>query len=220
MHWWITPRWRYTDLKAKANLCGFTGRNGSVKKATKKHTPAPIRHAPNPNSLNGWELRVIPENVQPSARTATTTTCPERWWDKREMTRVTIRVHKLAVRTRCHNCGLFYGPIPTWQCKISFLLIAAFIRPQRDIASTDGVIKSRKWVSSWVGWLRLLLSLWIVCHAASPTKLGEVCTEILFCRRCGCHFFQSFVDILRPLNTTSRKWGKEWGLCRWVTRNV
>lgn len=40
-----------TYLNASANFAGFIANKGSVKKATKKQTPAPSKQAPNPNSL-------------------------------------------------------------------------------------------------------------------------------------------------------------------------
>ena len=40
-----------TYLNARANLAGRSAMKGTVKNATKKHTAAPIKHAPNPNSL-------------------------------------------------------------------------------------------------------------------------------------------------------------------------
>lgn len=40
-------------LKARANLAGRRARSGSVMKATKKQTAAPIKHPPNPSNLQG-----------------------------------------------------------------------------------------------------------------------------------------------------------------------
>ena len=41
----------WTDLSANANLAGRMGMSGAVKKATKKQTAAPNRHAPKPINL-------------------------------------------------------------------------------------------------------------------------------------------------------------------------
>ena len=48
----------WTDLSANANLAGRIGMSGAVRKATKKQTAAPNKHAPKPINLErAWTER-------------------------------------------------------------------------------------------------------------------------------------------------------------------
>lgn len=53
-----------TDLNAIANLLGLNMTMGSIMNAMKKHTAAPIRHAPKPSSLFTFRSVEVPKSFQ------------------------------------------------------------------------------------------------------------------------------------------------------------
>ena len=59
----------HTHLKESANFAGRNASSGSVRKATKKQTAAPIKHPPNPSSLRSASMNPLTLSTSKTWRT-------------------------------------------------------------------------------------------------------------------------------------------------------